>query len=85
MGELHLEIYMERLKREYGVEVGFGAPLVSYRETVTRRVCIIPLFAPVSVFLKKNSVPGKFRVSSQETDWWRWSVCQSDWVFGTVG
>jgi len=52
MGELHLEIYIERLKREYGVEVGFGAPLVSYRETVTRRVCIFPLFAPVSFFKK---------------------------------
>jgi len=37
MGELHLEIYIERLKREYGVEVGFGAPLVSYRETVARK------------------------------------------------
>jgi elongation factor G len=32
MGELHLEIYIERIKREYGVEVIAGAPKVSYRE-----------------------------------------------------
>lgn len=32
MGELHLEIYVERIKREYGVEVEVGAPKVSYRE-----------------------------------------------------
>jgi elongation factor G len=32
MGELHLEIYVERIRREYGVEVEVGAPKVSYRE-----------------------------------------------------
>ena len=32
MGELHLEIYVERIKREYKVEVEVGAPKVSYRE-----------------------------------------------------
>ena len=32
MGELHLEIYLERIRREYGVEVLAGAPKVSYRE-----------------------------------------------------
>ncbi len=35
MGELHLEIYVERLKREYGAEVEVGAPQVNYRETIT--------------------------------------------------
>ena len=34
MGELHLEIYVERLKREFKAEVGVGAPQVNYRETI---------------------------------------------------
>ncbi|HAZ12613.1 MAG: translation elongation factor G [Bdellovibrionales bacterium GWA2_49_15] len=36
MGELHLEIYTERLKREYGCSVIVGAPQVNYRETIRR-------------------------------------------------
>jgi elongation factor G len=35
MGELHLEIYVERLKREYNVECVTGKPQVAYRETAT--------------------------------------------------
>ncbi|CAK7896962.1 elongation factor G, mitochondrial [[Candida] anglica] len=35
MGELHLEIYVERIKREYGVECTTGKPQVAYRETIT--------------------------------------------------
>ena len=38
MGELHLSIYVERMKREYGVEVLTGQPQVAYRETITERV-----------------------------------------------
>jgi len=38
MGELHLEVYVERMKREYGAEVLTGAPRVAYRETITRQV-----------------------------------------------
>jgi elongation factor G len=34
MGELHLEIYIERMKREYNAEVKVGAPQVNYRETI---------------------------------------------------
>ena len=34
MGELHLEIYVERLKREFKAEVEVGAPQVNYRETI---------------------------------------------------
>ena len=37
MGELHLEIYVERMKREYSAEVSTGNPRVAYRETITRR------------------------------------------------
>jgi elongation factor G len=36
MGELHLEIIIDRLRREYGVEADIGAPQVAYRETITR-------------------------------------------------
>jgi len=37
MGELHLEVYIERMKREYGAEVEVGAPQVAYRETISQR------------------------------------------------
>ncbi len=37
MGELHLEVYVERMKREYNAEVETGAPQVAYRETVSQR------------------------------------------------
>lgn len=36
MGELHLEVILDRLMREFKVEVNTGAPQVSYRETITR-------------------------------------------------
>ncbi|MFH2051902.1 MAG: elongation factor G [bacterium] len=38
MGELHLEVYIERIKREFGAEVTTGAPQVKYRETMTQSV-----------------------------------------------
>lgn len=38
MGQLHLEIYVERMKREYGVEVNVGEPKVAYRECPTQDV-----------------------------------------------
>ncbi len=37
MGELHLEILVDRMKREFKVEANVGAPQVAYRETITRK------------------------------------------------
>jgi len=37
MGELHLDVYVERMKREYSAEVSTGNPRVAYRETITQR------------------------------------------------
>ena len=54
MGELHLEIIVDRLKREFKVEVNQGAPQVSYRENIT---------APVDhreVYKKQSGGRGKF-------------------------
>ena len=38
MGELHLDVYVERIRREYKIDVEVGAPKVSYRETPTKAV-----------------------------------------------
>jgi elongation factor G len=48
MGELHLEVYVERMKREYKVECVTGSPSVQYKETVTQR-------APFEYLHKKQS------------------------------
>jgi len=48
MGELHLQIYVERMKREYGTECTTGQPKVAYRETLSTRT-------PFSYTHKKQS------------------------------
>jgi len=48
MGELHLEIYCERIRREYDCEVVVGYPQVNYRETITKS-------APFNYLHKKQS------------------------------
>ncbi len=48
MGELHLEIIVDRMKREFGVEANVGKPQVAYRETVTTS-------APGKEIFKKQS------------------------------
>lgn len=40
MGELHLEIIVDRMKREYNVEANVGAPQVAYRETISNTTTI---------------------------------------------
>jgi elongation factor G len=37
MGELHLDVYIERMRREYGVQLDTSPPRVAYREAITRR------------------------------------------------
>jgi elongation factor G len=38
MGELHLDVYVERMRREYGADVATGKPRVAYRETISQKV-----------------------------------------------
>jgi elongation factor G len=40
MGELHLEIIVDRMKREFKVEANVGAPQVAYRETISKKIDI---------------------------------------------
>lgn len=54
MGELHLEIIIDRLKREFKVEVNQGAPQVSYRENITASV------DHREVYKKQSGGRGKF-------------------------
>ena len=54
MGELHLEIIVDRLKREFKVECNQGAPQVSYKETITKEVSLR------EVFKKQTGGRGKF-------------------------
>ncbi len=54
MGELHLEIYLERIQREYNAEVFVGTPAVAYRETIGQK-------ATFDYRLKKQSGgPGQY-------------------------
>jgi elongation factor G len=41
MGELHLEIIVDRMKREFKVDANVGAPQVAYRETITRKSDVV--------------------------------------------
>jgi elongation factor G len=54
MGELHLEIIIDRLKREFKVEINQGAPQVAYKETFTKKI------EHREVFKKQTGGRGKF-------------------------
>ena len=54
MGELHLEIIIDRLKREFKVECNQGAPQVTYKEATTTKV------SPREVYKKQSGGRGKF-------------------------
>lgn len=54
MGELHLDIIMDRLKREFKVEVNQGAPQVAYKEAITKNV------EHREVYKKQTGGRGKF-------------------------
>ncbi|MCU4154951.1 elongation factor G [Carboxylicivirga sp. A043] len=54
MGELHLEVLIDRLKREFKVECNQGAPQVTYKETITQEVELR------EVFKKQSGGRGKF-------------------------
>lgn len=45
MGELHLEVLVERMRREFGVQVTQGQPQVAYRETVTKKAHVTAKYA----------------------------------------
>ena len=54
MGELHLDIIVDRLRREFGVEINQGAPQVNYKESLTTKV------DHREVFKKQSGGRGKF-------------------------
>ena len=54
MGELHLEIILDRMKREFGVEINQGAPQVAYKEAISGRV------EHREVYKKQSGGRGKF-------------------------
>ncbi|MGC9362235.1 MAG: EF-Tu/IF-2/RF-3 family GTPase, partial [Candidatus Syntrophosphaera sp.] len=62
MGELHLEIIVDRLKREFGISANVGNPQVSYKETITRTVECEDTFMR-DMAGKSNYANVKFRLS----------------------
>ncbi|ALS59458.1 MULTISPECIES: elongation factor G [Pandoraea] len=55
MGELHLEILVDRMKREFGVEANIGAPQVAYRETIRKAATDVE-----GKFVKQSGGRGQF-------------------------
>ncbi len=55
MGELHLEVLVDRLKREFNVEANVGKPRVAYRETITK-----PVAKAVGKFVRQTGGSGQY-------------------------
>jgi elongation factor G len=69
MGELHLEVYVERMKREYKAEVEVGQPEVAYREAITARADFNythkkQMVVPVSTHVSPDT-SSRFRILSR--------------------
>jgi len=72
MGELHLEILVDRMQREFGVDATVGKPQVAYRETVTKKVETVEYrhikqsggsgqFAVVKIDLESSGIGGGYQ------------------------
>ena len=54
MGELHLDIVMDRAKREHNLEMTYSAPQVAYRETITKKA------SAVGKYIKQSGGKGQY-------------------------
>ncbi|WP_275100186.1 elongation factor G [Sedimenticola hydrogenitrophicus] len=63
MGELHLQIIIERLQREYNLQVRTGKPAVALRETITRRSELTHLFQPPADPTRKEPLRAQVTVA----------------------
>ena len=54
MGELHLDIIMDRAKREHNLEMTYSAPQVAYRETITKKS------TAVGKYIKQSGGKGQY-------------------------
>ena len=83
MGELHLEIIVDRMKREFKVEANVGAPQVAYRETITKRAEVdythkkqTRRLGPVRAGEAESSRPARRAAGSSSTPRWSAARCR---------